>query len=41
LGKVLVNGACIEEGDGLAVTKESVLEFEALEHTELVVVELV
>jgi len=25
--KVLVNGACIEEGDGVAVTKESVLEF--------------
>jgi len=40
-GKVLVTGAPIEQGDGVAVTKESALEFEALQHTELVVVELV
>jgi redox-sensitive bicupin YhaK (pirin superfamily) len=39
-GAVLLNGVRIEEGDGVAVTGERVLEFEALADTELVVVEL-
>ena len=40
VGAVLLNGVRVEEGDGVAVTGERVLEFEALADTELVVVEL-
>ena len=41
VGAVLVNGVRAEEGDGVAVAKEAVLEFVALADTELVAVELV
>jgi redox-sensitive bicupin YhaK (pirin superfamily) len=40
-GTVFVNGVRAEEGDGVAITRETVLEFKALADTELVVVELV
>jgi quercetin 2,3-dioxygenase len=41
VGAVLVNGVLVEEDDGVAVARETVLEFKALADTELVVVELV
>ncbi len=40
VGAVLLNGVRVEEGDGVAVTGERIVEFEALADTELVVVEL-
>jgi redox-sensitive bicupin YhaK (pirin superfamily) len=39
-GRVLVNGVAVDEGDGVAVTQETKIEFTALRDTELVVVEL-
>ena len=41
VGAALVNGVRVEEGDGVAITREPVLEFKALADTELVVVELI
>jgi redox-sensitive bicupin YhaK (pirin superfamily) len=41
LGTVSINGARVEQGDGLAIIDEATLEFKALEDTELVAVELV
>jgi len=41
VGSVFVNGVRAEEGDGVAITREAVLEFKALTDTELVVLELV
>jgi redox-sensitive bicupin YhaK (pirin superfamily) len=40
VGKVIVNGVAVDEGDGLAVSREARVEFTALRDTELVVVEL-
>jgi len=40
-GTVVINGVRVEQGDGVAITRERTLELRALEDTELVVVELV
>ena len=39
-GTLSVNGARIDEGDGVAITNEASLNFEAFEESELVAVEL-
>jgi redox-sensitive bicupin YhaK (pirin superfamily) len=39
-GQILVNGMQVDEGDGVAVSKETRIEITALRDTELVVVEL-
>ena len=40
-GTVAINGVRVQQGDGVAITREPTLELRALEDTELVVVELV
>lgn len=40
VGSLSVNGVLVEEGDGVAVSDESVLEFKALTDVQLVVVDL-
>jgi quercetin 2,3-dioxygenase len=40
-GTVVINGVRVQQGDGVAITREPTLELRALEDTELVVVELV
>jgi len=40
-GTVVINGVRVQQGDGVAITREPTLELRALEDTELVVAELV
>jgi redox-sensitive bicupin YhaK (pirin superfamily) len=40
LGAVTVNGATVEAGDGVAMTQERVLAVEAIDDTEVILVEV-
>lgn len=40
LGAVTVNGVTVEAGDGLAITQQSVLIVEAIDGTEVILVEV-